>query len=77
MTSSSGSRCGRSVSFGLTSCRRQLEELDRHEAIHAIGSVLMGALHQATQDNGEPDPTSIYYRDLMQLTAEKWLRQEL
>ena len=57
--------------------RLMQEGLDRHEAIHAIGSVLMGALHEAAQDDGEADLTSAYYRDLMQLTAEKWLSQEL
>lgn len=53
------------------------EGLDRHEAIHAIGGVLMEALHEAGQDDREADLTSTYYRELMQLTAKKWLSQEL
>ncbi|MDH3664717.1 MAG: DUF1841 family protein [Alphaproteobacteria bacterium] len=57
--------------------RLMQEGLDRHDAIHAVGSVLMGALHEAAQDDRETDLTSAYYRELMQLTAEKWLRQEL
>ncbi|MDH3663348.1 MAG: hypothetical protein OEU92_25585 [Alphaproteobacteria bacterium] len=57
--------------------RLMLEGLDRHEAIHAIGYVLMGALHGAAQGDNEADPTSAYYRELMQLTAKKWLNQEL
>ena len=57
--------------------RLMQEGLDRHEAIHAIGCVLMGTLHETAQDDREADPTSAYYRELMQLTAEKWLRQEL
>lgn len=57
--------------------RLMQEGLDRHDAIHAIGSVLMEALHGATQGDREADPTSAYYRELMQLTAEKWLSQEL
>ncbi|MGI9487692.1 MAG: DUF1841 family protein [Geminicoccaceae bacterium] len=57
--------------------RLMQEGLDRHEAIHAIGYVLMGTLHGTAQDDNEADPTSTYYRELMQLTAEKWLSQEL
>lgn len=57
--------------------RLMQEGLDRHEAIHAIGYILMGTLHEAAQDDREADPTSAYYRELMQLTAEKWLSQEL
>lgn len=53
------------------------EGLDRHEAVHAIGSVLMASLHETAQDDREADPTSAYYRELMRLTAEKWLTQEL
>ena len=57
--------------------RLMQEGLDRHEAIHAIGYVLMGTLHETIQDNSEADPTSAYYRELTRLTAEKWLNQEL
>ena len=57
--------------------RLMQEGLDRHEAIHAIGYILMGTLHETTQDSSEADPTSAYYRGLTQLTAEKWLNQEL
>ncbi|MGI9501484.1 MAG: DUF1841 family protein [Geminicoccaceae bacterium] len=57
--------------------RLMQEGLDRHDAIHAIGYVLAGTLHAATQDKSEADPTSAYYRELMQLTADKWLNQEL
>ena len=57
--------------------RLMREGLDRHEAIHAIGCVFMGTLHETVQDDREADLTSAYYRELMQLTAEKWLNQEL
>ena len=57
--------------------RLMQEGLDRHEAIHAIGYVLMGTLHETTQDKSETDLTSAYYRELTQLTADKWLNQEL
>jgi hypothetical protein len=53
------------------------EGLDRHEAIHAIGYVLMGVLAETVQGESDADPTPIYYRELMQLTAEAWLSQEL
>lgn len=57
--------------------RLMQEGLDRHEAIHAIGYVFMGTLHETAQDDREADLTSAYYRELTQLTAEKWLNQEL
>jgi hypothetical protein len=57
--------------------RLMQEGLDRHDAIHAIGYVFMGTFHEAAQDSNEADPTSAYYRELMRLTAESWLSQEL
>ena len=57
--------------------RLMQEGLDRHDAIHAIGYVLMGTFHGAAKGDGEADPTQAYYQDLMQLNAESWLNQEL
>ena len=57
--------------------RLMREGLDRHEAIHAIGYVFMETFHRTAQETNEADPTSAYYRELMQLTAESWLSQEL
>ena len=57
--------------------RLMREGLDRHDAIHAIGSVLMGTFHGAPEDGGEADPTQAYCQGLMQLTAERWLSQDL
>lgn len=57
--------------------RLMREGLDRHEAIHAIGFVLMETIHGTIQDDNETDPTSAYYRELTRLTAERWLKQEL
>lgn len=56
---------------------RQLmaQGLDRHDAIHAIGSVLMG--HLANVARGKisgPDPNQRYFSALRRLTAQKWLR---
>ena len=57
--------------------RLMQEGLDRHDAIHAIGYVFMGTFHGAPEGDGEADPTQAYYHGLMQLTAERWLSQDL
>ena len=57
--------------------RLMQEGLDRHDAIHAIGCVFMGTFHETAQDDREADLTAAYFRELMQLTAQKWLSQEL
>jgi len=49
--------------------------LDRHEAVHAIGSVLMEhmrALMNGARDTA--DPNGPYLAALEKLTAESWLR---
>jgi hypothetical protein len=49
------------------------EGLDRHDAIHAIGSVLASHLHAImTKTELGPDPNDAYYRELESLTAERW-----
>ena len=56
---------------------RQLmaQGLDRHEAIHAIASVLMGHLYDSVRNPGAVgDPNRRYYAALRRLTARKWLR---
>jgi len=51
------------------------EGLDRHDAVHAIGAVLAGYLHDLLrQPESEPDPNPGYYAELEQLTAESWRR---
>jgi hypothetical protein len=51
------------------------EGLDRHESIHAVGSVLIGHVNDLLR---EPDPgaepISSYYVALDHLTAKDWLR---
>ncbi len=52
------------------------EGLDRHDALHAIGMVLAELIFYVTQQDGDrknvgPMPDS-YYRELKELTAEKW-----
>jgi hypothetical protein len=54
--------------------------LDRHEAIHAIGMVLMEFINDLMRkiDSGHPEPQSDpnqgYYAALEELTAESWRR---
>jgi hypothetical protein len=55
------------------------EGLDRHQAIHAIGSVLfeyifdlMKALNAKDDPQGDPNPA--YFAALERLTAESWRR---
>jgi hypothetical protein len=53
------------------------EGLDRHDAVHAVGSVLIGHISELL---GRPDlatgsfPARSYYAELEKLTAEGWRR---
>lgn len=50
------------------------EGLDRHEAIHAIGSVVAEHLWKAMNEKLRgPDPMEEYFRRLEALTASDWL----
>jgi hypothetical protein len=49
------------------------EGLDRHEAIHAIGSVLSEELFVVmSAQSAEGDPNADYTEKLKSLTAESW-----
>ncbi len=49
------------------------EGLDRHEAVHAIGSVLAGYINELMGDGGPPEfPTEAYKAEIERLTAESW-----
>jgi hypothetical protein len=51
------------------------EGLDRHDAIHAIGMVLMEHMRDLMMaGNVEGDPNLSYYAELERLTAAKWRR---
>jgi hypothetical protein len=51
------------------------EGLDRHDAIHAIGMVLMGHMNDLMKaGHAEGDPNLPYYAELERLTAEAWRR---
>lgn len=54
--------------------RIQSEGLDRHDAIHALASVLSGELWKAgTGRSPKGDLTKEYFRGLKELTAVGWL----
>ena len=58
--------------------RLQREGLNRHEAIHAIGSVLADHLYDLIQSPEAPNPegwNKAYLADLRRLTATLWRRQ--
>ena len=57
--------------------RLMSEGLDRHDALHAIGSVLAEHIHDILtrpEATAEPNPNVAYYAALEALTAEGWLR---
>jgi hypothetical protein len=55
--------------------RLMAEGLDRHEAIHAIGSVLSEQLFAALRKEGGDDPNAQYVEKLNRLTAESWRKR--
>jgi len=65
-----------------TAQRLMAEGLDRHEAIHAIGMILMEFISDlmkqpdSEQPERRPDPNRPYYAALEELTAESWRRSE-
>ena len=54
--------------------RLQNEGLDRHEAIHAVGTVLIEHLSDVLHAAGEPGPDvhKEYFKRLGDLTADDW-----
>jgi len=57
--------------------RLMSEGLDRHDAIHAIGSVLAGHLFELmlkvdAPSTSDADPNAPYYAELERLTAKSW-----
>jgi hypothetical protein len=52
------------------------EGLDRHEAIHAIGSVLIGHVRDMMREGAStPDPNGPYVKALRTLTAHSWIEE--
>ena len=52
--------------------RLMKEGLDRHEAVHAVGTVLIQHLHDLELNKIKSDPNEHYYRNLKKFTAKKW-----
>ena len=50
------------------------EKLDRHDAIHAIASVLVNHMYELWHADDSAVSNDDYYVALEELTAEKWLR---
>ena len=56
--------------------RLMSEGLERHEAVHAIGSVLAEQLFNALKDKStETDLNAEYWSKLNRLTAQSWRKQ--
>ncbi len=67
---------GDEVPTQATLARLMREGLDRHDAVHAVGSVLIDHVQEILGDAGEePDPNTRYFGDLQRLTAAKWLEE--
>jgi len=59
-----------------TVARLQKEGLVRHDAIHAVGSVLVGRLYTLMQEGARAQfEVEAYFQDLRALTAKRWLRE--
>ena len=57
--------------------KRMLEQgLDRHEALHALGQVLMEIYFDIQRGVFEDEVEDEYFRRLGRLTAKKWRNQE-
>ena len=68
---------GEATAVPATLDRLMDEGLDRHEAIHAIGSILMSIVHDVVReaDNDGGDINAKYSRELAMLTAAGWRSQ--
>ena len=56
--------------------RLTADGLDRHDAIHAIGSVLTKHIFHVMKGKAtSPDPNDAYFQDLKELTASAWLQK--
>ena len=56
--------------------RLQSEGLSRHDALHAVGSVMVNSLHALLQEGAQAQfEVEAYFQELGSLTAETWLRK--
>jgi len=58
-----------------TLARLKCEGLDRHDAVHAIASVLVNYLHEMLSGSDTKAHNEQYFEALMDLTAESWSSQ--
>jgi sirohydrochlorin ferrochelatase len=59
-----------------TVARLQAEGLSRHDAIHAVASVLVGCLQALLQETAQAQfEVEAYFRELRSLSAKEWLRE--
>ncbi len=54
--------------------RLMREGLDRHEAIHAVGNVLVDFVQALIRDDAAPAANERYNEELMKLKAAEWLK---
>jgi sirohydrochlorin ferrochelatase len=58
-----------------TVARLQAEGLSRHDAIHAVGSVLVARLQALMREGAQAQfAVETYFQELRSLTAEGWLK---
>ncbi len=66
---------GKEIPVQKTLERLMLEGLSRHDAIHAIGSVLAGYMFDVIKHGAKDQDVNVnYYCRLEELTAEGWLK---
>jgi len=65
---------GSEIPVAATLARLMKQGLDRHDALHAIGSVLAAHMHSLFQDELPPeeDPNVAYFAELAELTPQSW-----
>ncbi len=65
---------GDEMSAQATLDRLMREGLDRHDAIHAVGSVLVDFVQALIRDDAAPGANERYNEELEKLTAAEWLK---
>jgi len=64
---------GDEIPVARTLDRLQAEGLDRHDAIHAIGSILAEGVYDIMKERKTgPDPNQAYWAALEKLSAKSW-----
>jgi hypothetical protein len=66
---------GDEIPVAATLARLEREGLDRHDAIHAIASILVNHLHEILSGSDAKEGHEQYYEAVTALTAESWSAQ--